>query len=109
MSDDTTAHFAAIKERARKMWEADGSPEGQLPEYLERARELQAIVENPGAGQLPNPMIAHPDASDLPVEPIEEAALQDNLGEFPDRVTDQGDRRETPMTREQELHPDDTE
>ena len=45
MSDDTTAHVAAIKNRARKMWEDDGSPQGRLAEYLERARELQAIAQ----------------------------------------------------------------
>ena len=70
MSEES-AHIAAIKDRARKMWEEDGSPEGRLEEYLERSRELQAIKDNPTAGQLPNPMIAHPDPSDLPLEPIE--------------------------------------
>jgi hypothetical protein len=32
-------------------------------------------------------------------EPVEEAELQENLGEFPGRNTDQGDRLRAPMTR----------
>ncbi len=65
----------------------------------ERARELVGMEENPDAGLLPNPITQH---EVLPGVTIEEAAIQDNLGEFPDRFTDQGDWRETPMTREQQ-------
>jgi hypothetical protein len=62
---------------------------------IERARELQALVEHPAAGLLPNAMLAHPHPEDA----IEEAELMDNLGEFPLR-TDQGDRITTPMTKQ---------
>lgn len=89
----------AILERAEKMWREDGRPAGRLPEYLERARELQAIVDNPTAGQLPNPAATLPPGA-VPVEPVEEAAIQENLGEFPGRLTDQGDRLGTPLTRD---------
>jgi hypothetical protein len=34
---------------------------------------------------------------------VEEAQIQENYGEFPDRVADQGEWRQTPMTRE-EMH-----
>lgn len=81
-----------IRERAYFLWREDGEPAGQDLEYWERARELQAMHDSAGAAQLP------PDAprdGDLP----EEAALQDNLGEFPDRLADQGERRGAPMTR----------
>lgn len=91
-------HDRNIRLRARRMWQEAGSPKGREDEYLERARELQAIVEHPGAGLLPNPMVAHPhpDAHD---QPVEEAALLENLGEFPGR-TDQGDRPPAPMTKQ---------
>ena len=60
-----------------------------------RARELQAFVEHPAFALLPNPMIAHPH----PENPIEEAELMENLGEFQGR-TDQGDRITAPMTKQ---------
>jgi hypothetical protein len=64
------------------MWHDEGSPAGRMDEYLERSRELQAIVDNPTAGQLPNPMTAH-HSEIVPEQPVEEAELMENLGEFP--------------------------
>lgn len=94
-------HEREIRERALRMWHEAGSPKGREGDYLERARELQAFVDHPESGLLPNPMIAHPypAVSDAPVE---EAALLENLGEFPGR-TDQGDRMAAPMTRKRAL------
>jgi hypothetical protein len=94
MAKNEKLHDREIRARARRMWQEAGSPEGGEAEYLERARELQAIVEHPGAGLLPNPMLAHP----IPVEPAEEAELMENLGEFPGR-SDQGDRLLVPLTK----------
>jgi hypothetical protein len=91
-------HDREIKARARRMWIEAGSPKGREDEYVERARELQAIVEHPDAGLLPNPMVAHPVPGPTD-EPVEEAELMDNLGEFPGRNADQGERVLTPMTR----------
>ena len=91
--DDTPAHEARIRERAYLLWEADGCPEGRADEYWERARELGGMEESKGAGLLPNPA-----ARDEP-EPavtIEEASIQENLGEFPGLI-DQGDRLQTPI------------
>ena len=79
------------------MWREAGSPEGREAEYLELARELQAFVDHPGAGLLPNPMIEHPQPA-ATNEPVEEAELLENLGEFPGR-TDQGERPTAPMTK----------
>lgn len=90
-------HERLIRERARRMWREAGSPKGREDEYVERARELQAFVDHPGAGLLPNPMVAHPQPGPT-AEPIEEAELLENLGEFPGR-TDQGDRLPAPMTK----------
>ena len=85
------------------MWQADGSPAGQQAEFHERARELLAIEDNPGAGQLP---VTEPDPLDIITSlpkpgssAIEEADIQENLGEFPGPYTDQGDREQTPRRR----------
>jgi hypothetical protein len=91
-------HARAIREHAERMWRNDGSPPGRIDEYLERARELQAIIDNPTAGQLPNPMGAH-HGEVGPEQPVEEAELIENLGEFPSLLTDQGDHMGSPMTR----------
>jgi hypothetical protein len=91
-----------LRARALKLWRAEGAPKGREAEYLERARELQAIDDNPTAGQLPNPMTLH-HGEVPPAEPVEEAALEENLGEFPGRLTDQGEDIPTPMTRQKAL------
>jgi hypothetical protein len=87
-----------IRERAYALWEADGRPHGADLEYWERARELVGMEENPQAGQLPNPV--HP-GEDRPASPppADEAAIQENLGEFPSQLTDQGDKKPTPAPR----------
>ncbi|MBV9784022.1 MAG: DUF2934 domain-containing protein [Acidisphaera sp.] len=87
--EDTPERLQRIRERAYHLWQADGSPHGRDLEYWERARELIGMEENPGAGQLP--------ATQEPV--IEEADIQENLGEFPDRFADQGERQPTPTRR----------
>jgi hypothetical protein len=93
-----TKHDRAIRQRAERMWHDEGCPAGRMEDYLERARELQAIIENPTAGQLPNPMTAH-HGEIGPDQPVEEAELMENLGEFPSLLGDQGDHVQTPMTR----------
>ena len=85
-----------IRERAYALWEADGRPEGRDLEYWERAGELIGMEEHPHAGLLPNP--AGPPGKESEVT-VEEAEIQDNLGEFPDRLADQGDWRQTPVAR----------
>jgi hypothetical protein len=85
-----------VRERAYHLWEADGKPHGQDVEYWERARELVGMEESAGTGLLPNPQ-EHPES---PRETgIEEAAIQENLGEFPDRFADQGEVRPTPAPK----------
>ncbi len=89
--DPSPEHEQRIRERAYHLWEADGQPHGRDAEYWERARELDAIASNPTAALRP---IDEPEVMD-------QAALQDNLGEFPDRSADQGERRVSPMTKKQ--------
>ena len=89
--DPSPEHLDRIRKRAYHLWEMDGRPDGREVEYWERARELDAIATSPGAGQR---------AVDEP-EVLDQASLQENLGEFPDRSADQGERLVTPMTKKQ--------
>jgi Protein of unknown function (DUF2934) len=93
---DTPERLSRIRDRAYKLWEEEGRPEGRDLEFWERAKELVGMEEHPTAGELPNPM-THPEQ--IPGVTVEEAELQENLGEFPDRLTDQGDRQEAPVAR----------
>ena len=85
-----------VRERAYHLWEAEGKPHGRDVEYWERARELIGMDDSAGAGLLPNPQ-SQPDS---PRETgIEEAEIQANLGEFPDRLADQGEVQVTPAPK----------
>jgi len=92
--EDTPEREARIRERAYFLWEADGCPQGRAEEFWERARELIGFEESAGAGLLPNPATQD---EPIPGVTVEEADIQENLGEFPDRFTDQGDREQTPV------------
>ena len=102
MSDNplemTPERQGRIDARATQMWEADGSPTGQLDEYRERADELLRMEESGNPGQLENPMTS---GEPMPGVVVEEASIQDNLGEFPGASgkADQGEFRNAPMTR----------
>src|ERR1700734_2502636 len=85
-----------VRERAYLMWEADGKPHGRDVEYWERARELIGMEESAGSGLLPNPEVAPGSPRETGVE---EASIQENLGEFPDRLADQGERKTTPAPK----------
>ena len=75
-----------IEARAARMWSEAGSPDGGPSRFMDQARELVAIEEV----ELPT---IDPKEAALPV--IEEAAIQDNLGEFP-TLRDQGDEMTYP-------------
>ena len=96
--EDTPERDALIRDKAYHLWESEGRPEGRHDEFWERARELIGMQQSAGAGQLENPMNRD---SPIPGVIVEEAAIQENLGEFPDRLTDQGDWRTTPMTKDE--------
>lgn len=88
---------AEIEERARKLWEASGSPEGRMDEFRERADELVRMELSGISAQKPID-----DGSPIPGKIVEEAFIQENLGEFPGgQLADQGEWRETPMTRDE--------
>src|SRR3978361_1410362 len=85
-----------VRERAYHLWEVDGKPHGRDVEYWERARELVGMEESAGSGLLPNPQTAPESVRETGVE---EAEIQENLGEFPDRLADQGEVRATPIPK----------
>lgn len=85
-----------VRQRAYHLWEADGKPHGRDVEYWERARELIGMEDSAGSGLLPNPQ----NAPGSPRETgIEEAEIQQNLGEFPGRLADQGQVATTPAPK----------
>jgi hypothetical protein len=77
-----------IRQRAYKLWQEEGCPEGRADVHWDKAAELVAIEDNqkhttkPVSETIPNTPTGEP------VEPLE--ALQ-NLGEFP-TLTDQGEQ-----------------
>ncbi len=96
--EDDPAREARIKERAYHLWEADGGPHGRHDEYWERASELVRMEGAGLPGQLPNPT-TQPGVDPTASEPVEEAFIQENLGEFPDRFADQGESQPTPKPK----------
>lgn len=96
--DNDPALRQRIQERAYHLWQADGEPHGRSDEYWERARELVMMELAGPVGQLPNPA-SLPGADPLAPDTIEEASIQENLGEFPDRFADQGEKTATPKAK----------
>ncbi len=91
--EDDPGREQRIRERAYHLWEADGAPEGRDLEYWERARELVGMEESAGSGQI-SP--AADEARRVGGQIVDEAELEDNLGEFPGRLADQGERPTAP-------------
>ena len=85
LDDTDETRLRHIRERAYHLWENDGRPHGRDSEYWERARELVGMEESGNYGQIP-----------VEAERPEEADIQENLGEFPGRQSDQGEREVTP-------------
>lgn len=107
LDDSDGKRNALIEKRAYHLWEVGGRPHGQHDEFWERASELVRMEEAAGFGQLPNPATV-PGADPSRVQPVEEAFIQENLGEFPDSLSDQGERAATPsaaLTHEDPAEP----
>lgn len=73
-----------IRAKAERMWQEAGSPEGDFDSYMDEARELIAMGE-----------VALPGSDPYEADPVEEASVQLNLGEFP-TLRDQGDEQVFP-------------
>lgn len=82
-------HNPRVMQRAKALWQEDGSPADRLEDYVERARELIAIEINGATATIP---LAKAMRKLGPHgEPIEEAEIAiGNQGEFP-TLTDQGE------------------
>jgi DUF2934 family protein len=98
MSDNplemTPERHQRIEQRAYRLWQEAGCPDGRDGEFWEQARELVGMEESGAAGTLPVGT-----AAPIPGKVrIDEAELQQNLGEFPG-LTDQGDREQAPRRR----------
>ncbi|AOX16387.1 hypothetical protein [Kozakia baliensis] len=87
------ARDAKIRAKAEELWKADGAPHCGPQTYLEQASEIIGMEENPNAGEIPVKDLPDPEFADTQVE---DARIQENLGEFPERLTDQGDRDHFP-------------
>ena len=92
--DEDARRQQRVSERAYHLWQSEGELQGHDGEYWERAEELIGMEDSAGSGQLPNPMsVPGNDPSRPPM--VEEAFIQENLGEFPGQ-TDQGEHLHTP-------------
>lgn len=92
--EDDPARDQRTRELAYELWQADGSPHGGDLEYWERARTLVGMEESRQTAQLPVP--SPDDPSVMAGQAVEEASIQANLGEFPDRLSDQGEHPAVP-------------
>ncbi len=91
LAPPSAAQIERIRERAYHLWQEDGCPHGRDTEYWIRAEELLAMADYP-SGTVP---VDTPRGDEV----IDEAELQDNLGEFPGLQADQGEDQPTPMAR----------
>lgn len=74
-----------IRARAHQLWLDAGQPEGRDKDHWEQARTLVAIEDDRTSLKPINETIS---------EPLD---IQDNLGELPGALTDQGDRAQLPL------------
>jgi hypothetical protein len=86
-----------IRDRAYRLWEEEGRPEGRELEHWQMARELVAQQDSAGMATKPNPAAEGIDRAtrDEPVEPL---LAVENLGDLPG-LTDQGEESAYPKPR----------
>ena len=86
-----------IRDRAYRLWEEEGRPEGREMEHWQMARELIAQQDNQELATKPNPAAEGSDRAtrDEPVEPL---LAVDNLGDLPG-LSDQGEDSAYPKER----------
>jgi hypothetical protein len=89
-----TDYEERVRERAFKLWEEEGRPEGRADVHWDKARELVAIEDNIDLTLKP---VRTDEVGPYgePVEPLEPAA---NTGEAPTTV-DQGEEETMPHRR----------
>ncbi len=105
--DPSPQFLAHVEQLMDELWRADGSPADAKESYRERADELARMEAAGPTGLEPNPMTLN---EPIPGVIVEEASIQDNLGEFPSgQFGDEGRFRQTPMTREALRHEDENQ
>ena len=77
-----------IRQRAYRMWEEEGRPDGRAEAHWDMATELVAIEDNQRLAMEP---ITPPGGLGPSGEPIEPLEAVENAGEFP-TMTDQGEQ-----------------
>ncbi|GAN95618.1 hypothetical protein Geu3261_0031_023 [Komagataeibacter europaeus NBRC 3261] len=90
---------ARITAKAKELWEADGRPGCGPDAYRENASELIGMESNPDAGQIP---VDSPVPLDANGQPIEEAFLEENLGNSGGSMDELDDKQEVPFPTRQE-------
>lgn len=97
---DSAPKKARVTALMQELWKADQSPACGPEAYREKAEELASMEQHPHAGEVsPRP--------EWPVgpngQPIEEAWIEDNLGNPGGAMNELDDHRETPYaTRKEE-------
>lgn len=81
--EEFAAFDKRVAEHAAQMWIAAGRPDGSRDHFMDDARALLGMKENPFAGTI------DPQETAEPV--VEEASLQANLGEFTSYSDRQGE------------------
>lgn len=84
-----------VRDRAYKLWQEEGCPEGRADVHWDKARELVAIEENIDLTLKPLPRPADFGNYGEPVEPLGPA---ENTGETP-TIVDQGEEQTIPHRR----------
>jgi hypothetical protein len=84
-----------VRDRAYKLWQEEGCPEGREGVHWEKARELIAIEDNIDVTLKPIP---RPDDVGPYGEPVEPLGPAENTGETPTMV-DQGEEETIPHRR----------
>ncbi|MCQ9155098.1 hypothetical protein [Acidomonas methanolica] len=98
--DPSRQTLARIIAKAKEMWEADGKPACGPEAYREAATDIIGMEMSGPGGQMPvdPPVPLGPEG-----QPVEEAWLQENLGDPGGSMNELGDKREVPFaTRAEE-------
>jgi hypothetical protein len=94
-------HDRRVRERAYRIWEDEGRPDGRAHAHWELASELVAIEENQKAATKPVRRDAHdPSIAADDVEPAAPAAAA--VGDLP-TLTDEGEQIYPPRKAEREV------
>lgn len=95
--DEDAALERRIREKARRLWEAEGRPHGREESFRDQAKEMVAIEDAHETALKPIPEAG---------EPVEPEIAVENQGEFPD-LTDQGEQIAEPSIDVAVEHADD--